>query len=43
VDAYGERVAGPVGAMMTRIRDQGRERESSSCVMPPRYATARAW
>jgi hypothetical protein len=43
VDAYGERVAGPVGAMMARIRDQGRERESGSCVMPTRYANARAW
>jgi hypothetical protein len=43
VDAYGERVAGPVAAMMARIREQGRERESSSCVMPSRYATARAW
>ena len=43
VDAHGERVAGPVSAMMTRIRDQGRDRESSACSMPARYANARAY
>jgi hypothetical protein len=42
VESYGERVAAPVAAMMSRIRDQGRDRESSSCAMPARYANARA-
>jgi hypothetical protein len=43
VESYGERVAGPVAAMMSRIREQGRDRESSSCAMPARYANARAY
>jgi len=42
IDSHGERVAVPVGAMMARIREQGRERESPSCAMPARYANARA-
>ena len=41
VDSYGDRVTGPVAAMMARIREQGRERESSSCAMPARYVNAR--
>jgi hypothetical protein len=43
VESHGERVAVPVAAMMSRIREQGRERESSSCAMPARYANARAY
>ena len=42
IDSHGERVAAPVAAMMARIREQGREREASSCAMPARYANARA-
>ena len=41
VDAHGERLAAPVSAMMARIREQGRERESASCAMPARYVNAR--
>ena len=43
IDSHGERVAGPVANMMARIREQGRERESSSCAMPARYANARTY
>jgi len=43
VDAHGERMSAPVSAMMARIRDQGRERESTSCAMPARYVNARTY
>ena len=41
VDSFGERVAGPVQAMMLRLRQQGRDGESTNCALPSRWQSAR--